>query len=846
MNLNAKSVHVFGFVLLIASTVASFVDGESLSKKRETDATVLHPPSTIRDSQLPDTKSDEEKGSETNRRRGYASAESTSQAGVEGASRKISLAITISGGVSLGAYQAGYLYYLTETAKRNPTLFDFRLVTGASAGMINAMLTLLSMGREDGAVLDPTESLFYKIWTEMRYRELLDIENAPPGALSSKRLLNQLADVIESEWNKGLKADFDMVFGASATRFEGRNVEISDSLHVKTLEEKFAFRVRGRGRGIRSAVTNYVDTHFGLQQALLPFAPPDGLSLKRSSDFSVIRQIMFASSAIPVVFQPQEVAYCLTQPGGVGDKKRREDTSCRDPDREDYFVDGGIVDRKPLRLAHRIARSGLVLSDRGFPEWRDEPDMERGTLPENVFFLYVDPRTPSYPTPVADDADEFFAESAKVFKTAGQFFKGIFRSVQSKELYTLVEEHPEIRQRIQLATHNFPTMGGQMANFFGFFDRKIRKFDFYLGMLDARRFLETVVTDRMRKLFQDDAILIALPETQFEMRSSADTDTGWRPYFCLRSAVDGQKRYDAACRTSSLYDFRILAQATLDRLYDLCRNAEGDAGKDNPHCQAAAAGKTPPHVWGVRSAPKDAWKRPDDDSENSFEYTMRLLEMYDFHFKDLGLERGDADLAMSRIREELLSYVDRFAKKLRYGEAMAVRILGKPAINFFAYAPPAGIVYLVAGTGAELAFSATLGKSNWLRFNFALEFEGFNLFLTNKPNAFALTPAIGLELELYPLSSPLLQTRLGARIGYQFSTEDQFLTGTCDASWFQNDPIRCSAPVTQFFVAFVLYERIRLQLGVEWYPKWLPPMNTFDEHLFSGMVEVGWQWISPF
>jgi hypothetical protein len=258
------------------------------------------------------------------------------------------------------------------------------------------------------------------------------------------------------------------------------------------------------------------------------------------------------------------------------------------------------------------------------------------------------------------------------------------------------------------------------------------------------------------------------------------------------------------------------------------------------------SGASPPEVWRVYEDHEDIWRRQEEDGENDFEYTMRLLEAYQFHFRDLELDRDDAKFATMRIREELLVLVDEFAKKLRFGERLAIRLIGKPAINFFAYAPPLAIFYLVMGKGGEFALSGTLRKSYWLRFNIALQVQGLNLFLTEKPNAFAMTPAAGLEAEIYPASTPLLQTRIGVRMGYQFSTDDGFLTGSCNTRTFRSDSIRCSAPVGQAFLALVFYERIRLQAGVEWLPRWLPPMNRFDRHLWNGLIEVGWQWISPF
>ncbi|MCS6901843.1 MAG: hypothetical protein RMJ98_19660 [Myxococcales bacterium] len=53
------------------------------------------------------------------------------------------LGLTGSGGVSFGAYKAGYLYYLTEVAKlpANHSPIDLKLVTGASAGNIHVLFT---------------------------------------------------------------------------------------------------------------------------------------------------------------------------------------------------------------------------------------------------------------------------------------------------------------------------------------------------------------------------------------------------------------------------------------------------------------------------------------------------------------------------------------------------------------------------------------------------------------------------------------------------------------------------------------------------------------------------------
>ncbi|HTO98183.1 MAG TPA: hypothetical protein VMK66_14135, partial [Myxococcales bacterium] len=44
--------------------------------------------------------------------------------------------ITISGGVSLGSYEAGLVYYMVEAMRLNPSAATPRIVTGASAGSV--------------------------------------------------------------------------------------------------------------------------------------------------------------------------------------------------------------------------------------------------------------------------------------------------------------------------------------------------------------------------------------------------------------------------------------------------------------------------------------------------------------------------------------------------------------------------------------------------------------------------------------------------------------------------------------------------------------------------------------
>jgi len=637
-----------------------------------------------------------------------------------------------------------------------------------------------------------------------------------------------------------------MVLGATATRLSSVRTEISEGLSISRQEERFVFRVRGRGLGREPLVTNYVDPGSAIAQPLLPFVAPEEPRPGASREnFDVLVDVMFASSALPLVFEAQDIAFCLSggQTGATTDADVPAPPACPEPTERAAFADGALVDKWPLRLAYRTARAGLERGDEGRLVWRTVPDLDRSdAADEKLFFVYLDPEDATYPPspPPTRESRRRSGQQAGLFEQLGLFFGGYLVSTQAKELYTLVEEHPEIRDRMRLASRDLPSASGLLFNFFGFFDSKLRSYDFFLGMRDARTFVESTLTSQVRRA-TGGPTRFALPEP-----ADAEAASTWKPFFCLRRVLDGDARHPDACDGAELEDFRILLQASLDRLHDHCRRLPVDEAIDHPRCREAHAGAPPLRVHGVRDPGGDHWQSR--QGETDFGYVLRLLEEYEFHFADLGLDRDEAHRATGAMREELLRMIDQFGKKLPWGERQMVRVLGKPAVNFFRYAPPRVIIYLAAGKGAELGFSTT-GKwvpSRWLRLNLALQGQGLVQLISSVPDVFVLTPLAGIELEIPRINGPMVQSRGGLRAGYQLSTNDGFHTGTCDTSRFADDPMRCSAPVFQGFLALGFYERIRLQIVGEWIPRWLPPADELDRHMLSWLLEVGWQWISPF
>ena len=751
----------------------------------------------------------------------------------------IPLSITTSGGVSLGGYQAGFLYYLVEVIKLNPDVFEARLLTGSSAGTINSVIALISLGNPPEP--DPQKSLFFSSWTALKYADLIDVERAPPLALSSRRAMEVMSKRLEREWVEGFDRSLDIVLGAAATRVIGRSVGVGEGLAVPRQEEKFVFRVRGRGKGVAPLVTNYVDQTWSVEQPLLPFSEQAEWDPRSAADdFAVVKQVMFASSAFPLAFPPQKIGFCMTSPEIVDPQYLAAFRDCPEPRFQTEFMDGSMFDRNPIGLAHRTARAGLVLDEGALSRvrWRTMPDRHLGELPENVLFLYLDAENTSYPEPTQDKSAEHIEA---LFPTFGAYSQEYVRAAQAKELYTLVDDNPRIRHQLEITSRDLPSASGLLFNFFGFFDRKFRVFDFYLGMHDARRYLLDTMIPRAAKTY-DKNINLVLPEDAGGRRGAGS----WAPFFCLRDVVDGEAKNQGACMSRDLQDFRILLQVSLDRLYDQCRALPPDETIDHLHCKRAMDGENPPRVHGQAPVDKDFWKmRPE---ETAFQHTLRLLEEYEFWFHDLGLDRDESWLAMSMIREQLAGDLDDFVKKLPPRERIILRTIGKPALNFFKYQPPQAIIYLAGGMGAELgtSLSSRFVATRWLRFNIALQTRGLSQLISPAKNVWAVTPLFGLELEIPQLSNAAFQIRLGARVGFQFSTGDRALGRDCDFGDFDNDAAQCSAPLGQALVVFSFYERIRVQGGLEWFPYFFPPMSREDENRWNGFIEVGWQWISPF
>lgn len=733
------------------------------------------------------------------RRRALAGLLAALAAALPGAARpaaapaRMDLALTISGGVSLGSYEAGFLSYALEVARRNPGRFGFPLATGASAGSVNALLSALAACGEPAP--SPRQSLFWQVWTSAGFDRLFRPGETGRQGIFSRRWLGETADRLERALARGLPESCQVVLGVAVTRLNPRLVRAGGgAVEALRTEEKFVLRLSGRGPGRMPRFANFVDTRHAGEQLLLA-ERPDG-----EVDFATVRDLLLASSAFPLAFPPQPLAYCVV-PGGAGPRACPAEAA-----RTDLFLDGGFFDNQPLRLATSVAAAGLRDDPAGGTRWLPEPDRSRARLPEHLAFVFLSPEAVDFP---GEPRREPVGADAGALELIGQVAGSFVRTARSKELYVLLEERPEIAGRIVAPVRHLPAASEPLHAFLGFFETAFRNFDFTLGMYEARR-LATGGPGAAPALLGWTAPP-ALPE---EAAAGSPAEAEWRPLACLRGVLDGDAAAAASCAGDDLADFRILLQVSLERLWDRC---QAPAGEGHPSCRAAAAGAPVPAVPGLAASP--GWRRR--AGEGDVEYVVRLLADHRFRWRDLGLDGDHGGEALRVVRRRLGEAGAALAAAQPPGERLVVGQAARLAANALLYLPPRASWWVAVGgaleLGAELGLGDVSGPLGWLRLHAALDVQGLSYLASSEPNAFALTPLVGLSAMPPGLSGAVLQWSAFARVGYLFAQRDSWGTAGCS----DQDARRlgaCSRAAFQVGVAATFIDLVRLQLAGELYP----------------------------
>ena len=721
------------------------------------------------------------------------------------------VAFVISGGVSLGVYQAGFLYLTTEFMKRGRAT-RLPLVTGASAGSANALITAMNSCLPPNP--RPSDDLGWRTWMPVGYRELFVEEQVGELSAFSRQPLEEAMNKVYRRWAQGLPDDCDVVLGVTTTRVRAYPIEVHPGFRVPRQEEKFRFRIRGRGYGMSPKIENYIDPHAHVEQVIVPFESERN-SEAAHRNFNRLRDVIFASGAFPAAFAPQTIVNCLTRPYA-------DDVACAGRPRADLFIDGGVFDNNPLRLASQIASDGLRVGAAGHGQWRDlTEDEDRLPSQDKLRFVYLDPTKTAYPgfevvrAPPSHPTLLAFS-AALVGETVS--------SARSKELFEATQEHADLRARMRLTESHYPMASNHIYAFLGFFERAFRHFDFHLGMYDAY-----VAMGRPTQ---------TLPFALTPGMAVREIPRSWRPFVCMLGAFEREHAdWRKACGDESLGSFRILTQIMLDRMRDHCRRfTSAELGRFVGHVRCADAADGRPEVR-VMPAPAGVNLVRGADEER-FDYFMRLMAGYRFHFEDLGLSPEQSDYGKIKVRRKLL-------KMLKYlsnaqgaaDERLVLLTAGRSLVNSIAYEPPREWLYAQIGSVLEggASFLPFDWLESWARAHVAVQLKGVSSLLTPDTNKFGLVFAAGPELEPLFMTTSYLQPMLGMRAAYQFSSRDTFGFQSCTAQRALGDERLCSQFLLQAYLAIAILERVRIQLTGEFYPIG----RSFDTRPFDLQIGFG-------
>jgi hypothetical protein len=584
-----------------------------------------------------------------------------------------SATIVVSGGVSLGSYQAGFLHYYTQfllaqsAAVRAYGLEELtdgggvRIATGASAGSINSFLSTLTRCRS--AVADPRKSLFWSAWIPVGFHNLIDLEKVGVDSVLTQAPIEAAIGRLEPLWRERQELsdwshDCDAVLGLSATRLRARQIDFSDgpvsertdALRLKRQTEKFLLSVHG--------VVSHAPTFAPFRPSQLATGDGDespidmvyptlgehGFGVKNidreiSNSFDEVSTLLRASAAFPIAFSPVPVKLTVWRRARAGGYVPLEHGPVP-------FVDGGIFDNTPIGLAVKI---------QGWLRDRNE------TAPTHLMFLSSD--AVGWIKPAAGSSAS--PEGVSLLDHYTPFLGDFVTTAEQTELLNTLESDSSIPKKVP--ARMMPIAGEQLSHFFGFAEEDFRIFDFFMGMVDAREYVSSQNPEAL------------------ELLTAADRRSSTRLPLVTAPEFDCFNQQRLSMRRAELLD--------VDRI-DACQRIDGNLRallQASMDLRARAQTELPP------------------GTTPSIDDFLVAIEKHGYRYKQLEY-RGrpaTADTAMLALRESAQALIQELGSKQPWLEQYPVSVLGKAAANQFVYLAPRSIwnFGVLATGGAEVGWT---------------------------------------------------------------------------------------------------------------------------------------------
>ena len=160
------------------------------------------------------------------------------------------------GGVSLGAYESGFTYYMTNIVDNDNQDIKPNIFTGASAGGINSLLGAIEACKLKPKL--PKESLFWNVWIPIGIESLVNERKMTSINLFSREAFKPVALQASKTWKGGLKKDCSIVFGISLTRLIPEYIQLDKHLKVPKMTEYVILKLTGNGPNILPKIENFL------------------------------------------------------------------------------------------------------------------------------------------------------------------------------------------------------------------------------------------------------------------------------------------------------------------------------------------------------------------------------------------------------------------------------------------------------------------------------------------------------------------------------------------------------------------------------------------------------------
>ncbi|RRS31393.1 MAG: hypothetical protein P794_03785 [Epsilonproteobacteria bacterium (ex Lamellibrachia satsuma)] len=357
--------------------------------------------------------------------------------------KEVDFSMVISGGISLGAYEAGYnwamikmLSHMHNTDKQiRPKL---RSVAGASAGSINALLSAMywcqkPSEQEHNNTID--DNLFYNTWVGLGLDDLMikGKDNENKSTLFTRKILKKKADAIIAHLQEPIyRKECKVPLGFSLTKAKPM-IETFQGIEIKNQHFSAPFTLKEKEGKLQ------------ILNKQMPKSSDFYLSIPGiEKDINKIVPVLFASSAFPGAFEQVKLNY-------IYNKKKYSS----------YFIDGGAYANLPLQLAIELDKRAkkFLFIDPNNVRGEEYTSTEEETEEMPLGFFH------SNGLPLLSSLDIF--QSMKLYEAINRYFK-------NDPSYSLI-----------LSSRHHPITGEFLGHFGAFLDKNFRIYDYHVGVYDA-------------------------------------------------------------------------------------------------------------------------------------------------------------------------------------------------------------------------------------------------------------------------------------------------------------------------------------------------------------------------